>query len=74
MPASDWSTPLILASDWTDTSTGERVYEQWDCPRVEMVEANTELDLSPGDSANVLRKTHDGDDETNRDNIESSKL
>ena len=50
------------------------MYEQWDCPRVEMVEANTELDLSPGDSANVLRKTHDGDDETNRDNIESSKL
>ena len=41
-----------------------------------MVETNTELDLSPGDTANVLRSTNDGDDdsETNRDNIESSKL
>ena len=40
-----------------------------------MVETNTELDLSPGDAANVLRKSNDGDDTvTNRDNIESSKL
>ena len=59
----------------TDASSGETVYEQWDCPKVEMVETNTELDLSPGDSANVLRKSNDGDDTlTNRDNIESSKL
>ena len=52
------------------------MYEQWDCPKVEMVETNTELDLSPGDTANVLRSTNDGDDdsETHRDNIESSKL
>ena len=51
------------------------MYEQWDCPKVEMVEANTDLDLSPGDTANVLRKSIDGDDiTTNRDNIESSKL
>ena len=67
---------LTLSSHWSDTTTGEKVYEQWDCPKVEMVETNTELDLSPGDTANVLRKTNDGDDdsETNRDNIESSKL
>ena len=74
--ASDWSILLTLSSHWSDTSNGEKVYEQWDCPKVEMVETNTELDLSPGDTANVLRSTNDGDDdsETNRDNIESSKL
>ena len=37
-----------------------------------MVETNTELDLSPGDTANVLRKTKDGDDTTNSDNIETN--
>ena len=37
-----------------------------------MVETNTELDLSPGDTANVLRKTKDGDDTTNSVNIETN--
>ena len=64
------------ASD--DTGTGERVYEQWDCPRVEITRSYPDQDLNTGDTVNVLRKTKDGDDtndtSTDNDNIESSKL
>ena len=64
------------ASD--DTGTGERVYEQWDCPRVEITRSYPDQDLNTGDTVNVLRKTKDGDvsndTSTDNDNIESSKL
>ena len=64
------------ASD--DTGTGERVYEQWDCPRVEITRSFPDQDLNTGDTVNVLRKTKDGDvsndTSTDNDNIESSKL
>ena len=64
------------ASD--DTGTGERVYEQWDCPRVEITRSYPDQDLNTGDAVNVLRKTKDGDvsndTSTDNDNIESSKL
>ena len=64
------------ASD--DTGTGERVYEQWDCPRVEITRPYPDQDLNTGDTVNVLRKTKDGDvsndTSTDNDNIESSKL
>ena len=60
----------------SDDTGGERVYEQWDCPRVEVVRPHPELELSPGDTANVLRKTQDGDNNDNDDDnkLESSKL
>ena len=64
------------ASD--DTGTGERGYEQWDCPRVEITRSYPDQDLNTGDTVNVLRKTKDGDvsndTSTDNDNIESSKL
>ena len=55
---------------------GETIYEQWDCPRVQAVSHHQpdqadQLDLQPGDTANVLKKTKDGDDNVE---IESSKL
>ena len=62
----------------SDDTGGERVYEQWDCPRVEVTRSYPDQDLNTGDTLNVLRKTKDGDDtndtSTDNDNIESSKL
>ena len=62
------------ASD--DTGTGERVYEQWDCPRVEAVTHHQPsqadgVELQPGEAANVLKKTKDGEQSVE---IESSRL
>jgi len=44
---------------------GEKIYEDWDCPRVEAVETykplqNDEINLKKGEIANVLKKTSDG--------------
>ena len=55
---------------------GETIYEQWDCPRVQAVSHHhpdqaDQLGLQPGDTANVLKKTKDGDENVE---IESSKL
>ena len=57
---------------------GERIYEQWDCPRVRAVSqhrpgGSEELEMVPGDSANVLKKTKDGDNDQSVE-IESSRL
>ena len=57
---------------------GERIYEQWDCPRVQAVSQHRpghreELSVEPGDTANVLKKTKDGDDDQSVE-IESSRL
>ena len=57
---------------------GERIYEQWDCPRVQAVSQHRpghreELSVDPGDTANVLKKTKDGDDDQSVE-IESSRL
>ena len=57
---------------------GERIYEQWDCPRVQAVTQHRpghreELSVDPGDTANVLKKTKDGDDDQSVE-IESSRL
>ncbi|XP_043933253.1 rho guanine nucleotide exchange factor 15 isoform X2 [Protopterus annectens] len=46
-------------------STSDTVYEDWDCPQVQCVEAYTgqqadELTLEPTDIINVLRKTSEG--------------
>ena len=59
-----------------DTSaSGERVYEQWDCPRVEIIASYPDHDLKTGDTVNVLRKTRDGDsDYFDNDRIVTSKL
>jgi len=44
---------------------GEKIYEDWDCPKVEAVETyrplqNDEIPLKKGETANVLKKTSDG--------------
>ena len=40
---------------------GEKIYDSWDCPRVEAVEEyQGEVSLRPGDEANVLRKKDEG--------------
>ena len=57
---------------------GERIYEQWDCPRVQAVSQHRpgrseELEVEPGERANVLKKTKDGDDDQSVE-IESSRL
>jgi len=44
---------------------GEKIYEDWDCPKVEAVSSHKplqedELNLSRGENANVLKKTSDG--------------
>jgi len=44
---------------------GEKIYEDWDCPKVEAVSGHKpsqedELTLSRGENANVLKKTSDG--------------
>ena len=57
---------------------GERIYEQWDCPRVRAVSQHRpgeseELEMMPGDTANVLKKTKDGDNNQSVE-IESSRL
>jgi len=44
---------------------GEKIYEDWDCPKVEAVSSHKplqedELNLSKGENANVLKKTSDG--------------
>ena len=76
-----WVEAVTPATPATDTATGDRVYEQWDCPRVEVTApppaappAHPDLGLAAGDTANVLRKTRDGDESPDSDNIESSKL
>ena len=71
-----WLETMTPVTDTVDPDTGEKVYEQWDCPRVEVVRPHPELELSPGDTANVLRKTQDGDNNDNDDDnkLESSKL
>ena len=58
---------------------GESIYEQWDCPKVRAISHHRsgqrdELELQPGDSANVLKKTKDGDDQSVEIEIESSRL
>ena len=59
---------------------GERIYEQWDCPRVQAVSQHRpghreELSVQAGDTANVLKKTKDGDDDQSVEiEIESSRL
>ena len=44
---------------------GEKIYEDWDCPKVEAIETyrplqNDEIPLKKGETANVLKKTSDG--------------
>ena len=44
---------------------GEKIYEDWDCPKIEAVESykplqNDEINLKKGETANVLKKTSDG--------------
>ena len=58
---------------------GETIYEQWDCPKVRALSHHRpgqrdQLELQPGDSANVLKKTKDGDDQSVEIEIESSRL
>ena len=48
----------------TSANPEEKIYEDWDCPRVESVEDydaqdSDELALRKGDTANVLRKMSD---------------
>jgi len=49
---------------------GEKIYEDWDCPKVEAIETykpiqNDEIPLKKGETANVLKKTSDGTDDNN---------
>ena len=51
---------------------GEKIYEEWDCPKVEAVEShrplqNDEIPLLKGETANVLKKTSDGQTEAAAD-------
>ena len=44
---------------------GEKIYEDWDCPKVEAVAPHRgveedELELARGEQANVIKKTTDG--------------
>ena len=46
------------------SNPAEKIYEEWDCPKVEATAPyaamdSDELDLKPGDTANVLRKLSD---------------
>ena len=48
----------------TSANPEEKIYEDWDCPRVESVEDyeaqdSDEIALRQGDTANVLRKMSD---------------
>ncbi|XP_066565210.1 ephexin-1 [Amia ocellicauda] len=48
-----------------DSSKGDKVYEEWDCPQVQCTQSYTalqpgELSLQPGDILNVIQKTTDG--------------
>ena len=52
---------------------GEKIYDSWDCPRVEAVEKyQGEVSLRPGDEANVLRKKDEGGVETQLMMIQSA--
>jgi len=71
---------IVLSSSvercaWIDLLTpntaqvdGEKIYEGWDCPKVEAIvpytpESTEELALEPADTAKVLKKSQDGCDE-----------
>ena len=72
---SGWLESFTPSTDLTDPHTGEKVYQAWDCPKVEVTKDHPELELGHGDTANVLRKTQDGDNnDRNDDNLETSKL
>ena len=63
----------------TSQVPGETIYEQWDCPKVQAVSHHRpgqrdELELQPGETASVLKKTKDGDDQSVEIEIESSRL
>ena len=60
---------------------GEKIYEDWDCPKVEAVEnykplQNDEIPLKKGETANVLKKTSDGQEASkiNRVNNNANNL
>ena len=60
---------------------GEKIYEDWDCPKVEAIESykptqNDEIGLKKGDTANVLKKTSDGQNafKTKKSNNHSNDL
>ena len=49
---------------------GEKIYERWDCPRVEVISSHEpsehdEIAIYKGETANVLKKTNDGKPDTN---------
>jgi len=44
---------------------GEKIYESWDCPKIEVISSHEpsehdEIAISKGEAANVLKKTNDG--------------
>ena len=78
--SSDWERErwVEALSPVTSEVPGETIYEQWDCPRVQAVSQHRpgrseELEVEPGERANVLKKTKDGDDDQSVE-IESSRL
>ena len=62
--AQDRVTWLDLIQPGTTHSSGEKIYETWSCPSVEITQdyQDQHLILSQGDTANVLRKSDEGKD------------
>lgn len=56
---------IELISPLISNVAGEKIYESWDCPRIEAIEShepteNDEISIKKGENANVLKKTNDG--------------